>query len=257
MKYEDPTIIRDWFRLVQNTIAKYRILDKDIYNFDETGFQMGVISTAKVITGAERSRKPVSIQPGNREQVTAIDCISVRGWTLPPVIIFEGKLHQSTWYSDTRPLDQALGVSDNGWIDNELGLTWLKRVFEKHTVYRTKGVYRLLILDGYGSYMAPEFDLFCKEYLIIILCILPYSSHLLQSLDVGCFAVLKRLYRRQIDGYIRNGLNHIDKADFLEVYYAVYIQSMSLANIQSSFAATGLVPYDPERVRTLKAKYLV
>jgi hypothetical protein len=36
-------------------------LDEDIYNFDETGFQMGVISTAKVITRAERAR-PVSVQ---------------------------------------------------------------------------------------------------------------------------------------------------------------------------------------------------
>jgi hypothetical protein len=66
-KCEDPTIIREWFRLVQNTIAKYRIHDEDIYNFDETGFQIGVITTAKVITGSERSSRPVSIQPGNRE----------------------------------------------------------------------------------------------------------------------------------------------------------------------------------------------
>ena len=66
-KYEDPAVIREWFHLVRNTIAKYGILDKDIYNFDETGFQMGVITTAKVITGAERSNRPVSIQPGNRE----------------------------------------------------------------------------------------------------------------------------------------------------------------------------------------------
>ena len=47
---------------------------------------------------------------------------------------------------------------------------------------------------------------------------------------------------------MRNGLNYIDKADFLEVYYATHTQSITLANIQSSFAATGLVPYDPERV---------
>ena len=100
-KCEDPVIIRDWFRLVRNTIEKYGILDEDIFNFDETGFQMGVISTAKVITGAERSRKPVSVQPGNREWVTVIDCIVSSGWALLLVIIFEGKLHQSTWYSDT------------------------------------------------------------------------------------------------------------------------------------------------------------
>jgi hypothetical protein len=50
-------------------------VDEDIYNFDETGFQIGVISTAKVITRAERSRRHVSVQPGNRKWVTAIDCI--------------------------------------------------------------------------------------------------------------------------------------------------------------------------------------
>jgi hypothetical protein len=142
-KCEDPTIIRDWFRLVRNTIAKYGIMDEDIYNFDETGFQMGVIATAKVVTGANRG-KPVSVQPGNREWVTVIDCISSYGWNVPPVIIFEGKVHQSTWYSDTLPLDWVIGVSENGWTDNELGLTWLKHVFEKHTTHRMKGVYRLL-----------------------------------------------------------------------------------------------------------------
>src|SRR6266487_4393824 len=64
-KYKDPTIIQEWFQLVQNTIAKYRIYNKDIYNFDKTGFQIGVITTAKVITSSEYSNQPVSIQPGN------------------------------------------------------------------------------------------------------------------------------------------------------------------------------------------------
>lgn len=76
-------------------ITKYGILDDDIYNFNETGFQIGVISTAKVITRAEKS-KPVSVQPGNREWVTAINCISAYGYCMPPVIIFEGKVHIST-----------------------------------------------------------------------------------------------------------------------------------------------------------------
>ena len=66
-KCEDPTVIREWFWLIQNTIAKYGIQDEDIYNFDETGFQMGVITTAKVITGSEQANRPVTIQPGNRE----------------------------------------------------------------------------------------------------------------------------------------------------------------------------------------------
>lgn len=45
---ENPRIIQEWFHLVHNTIAKYGILEQDIYNFDETGFSMGMTSTAKV-----------------------------------------------------------------------------------------------------------------------------------------------------------------------------------------------------------------
>jgi hypothetical protein len=75
-----------------------------------------------------------------------------------------------------------------------------------------------------------------------------HSSHLLQPLDVGCFVVLKRLYGRQIEGLMRNGVNHIDKQDFLEAYYNTRKETMTQANISSSFAATGVLLYDPERV---------
>ena len=47
---------------------------------------------------------------------------------------------------------------------------------------------------------------------------------------------------------MRNGVNHIDKHDFLQEYLIARTESMSIANIQSGFAATGLVPHDPERV---------
>jgi hypothetical protein len=64
-KCEDPSIIRGWFRLVQNTIAKYGIRSDDIWNFDETGFMMGVIMAGMVVTGSERQGRPKSVQPGN------------------------------------------------------------------------------------------------------------------------------------------------------------------------------------------------
>ena len=109
-------------------------------------------------------------------------------------------------------------------------------------------MYRLLILDGYSSYLTPEFDLFCQEHSIITLCMPPHSSHLLQPCDVGCFAVLRRRYGQQIESYIQNRVNYIDKHDFLKAYFITRTQSMSIANIQSGFTATGLVPHNPERM---------
>jgi hypothetical protein len=64
-----------WFKLVENTKAKYGIHDNDVYNFDKTGFQMGVISSTKVFTGAERCGQPELVQTGNCKWITVIQSI--------------------------------------------------------------------------------------------------------------------------------------------------------------------------------------
>jgi hypothetical protein len=244
-KCEDPTIIREWFQLVQNTITKYRIQAEDIYNFNEIGFQMGVIPTAKVITASERAGQPVSVQPGNQEWITVIESVSSLGGSLPPLIIFEDDI--STWYTDI-PADWILVVRDKGWTDDFLSISWLTEIFEKHTNYRTRGVYRLLIFDCYGCHTSSEFDLFCSEHKIITLCMPQDSSHLLQPLDVSCYPVLKKSYRRQIEEYMQVGINHIDKPNFLTAYVLARREAIILDIIRSGFAATGLVPYNPNQV---------
>ena len=54
---EDPEVVSAWFTLVEDTKVKYGIHDNDVHNFDETGFQIGVIRSMKVVTGAERRAK--------------------------------------------------------------------------------------------------------------------------------------------------------------------------------------------------------
>ena len=62
---EDADAINAWFRLVVNMKAKYSILDCDFYNFDETGFMIGMIEPSMVITRAERKGRRKNVQPGN------------------------------------------------------------------------------------------------------------------------------------------------------------------------------------------------
>jgi hypothetical protein len=99
VEVEDPKLISLWFKLVGDTIAKYGVTEEDIFNFDKTGFQMGVILTSKVITSSDRKGRLRTKQPGNRKWVTTIEAVNVRGWVIPPFIIFNGKLHLSTWYN--------------------------------------------------------------------------------------------------------------------------------------------------------------
>ena len=76
----------------------------------------------------------------------------------------------------------------------------------------------------------------------------PHSSHLLQPLDIGCFAVVKRSYGRLVEMKMRTGTNHIDKHDFLEAYPSARIEAFKSETIKNSFGAAGLVPFLPDRV---------
>jgi RecB family endonuclease NucS len=62
---EDPELIGAWFRLVDNMRTKYGVLDCDFYNFDETGFMMGIITPRMVVTRADRRSRSKAVQPGN------------------------------------------------------------------------------------------------------------------------------------------------------------------------------------------------
>ena len=68
-----------WNRLVRNTKAKYGILDDDTYNFDETGFMMGIIFPGMVVTTSEGRGKAKLAQPGNREWATVMQGVNACG----------------------------------------------------------------------------------------------------------------------------------------------------------------------------------
>ncbi|EED21283.1 conserved hypothetical protein [Talaromyces stipitatus ATCC 10500] len=235
-KCEDPKIIQEYFDRVREVILEYGILPEDIYNFDETGFAMGLRATAKVITGSDRYARPKLLQPGNREWVTAIEAVNSIGWALPSYIIFKAKKYTRLGWFEDLPDDWKINISDNGWTTDKIGLEWLKTHFIPLTDGRTLGKYQMLILDGHGSHLTAEFDRTCTE------------NNIIPPLDVGCFAVLKREYGRLIEQRMRLGFNHIDKIDFLTAFPKARTMAYKAQTVRNSFMVTGLVPFNPDRV---------
>jgi len=245
---EDPEVIDAWFKLVEETKAKYGVHDDDIHNFDETGFQMGVIGSMKVVTGSERRTRPTLTQPGDREWVTVIQSICAAGHATPPFIIYKGRVHISAWYEETSiPRNWKLSVSENGWTNNALGLEWLKH-FDAHTKARQVGAYRLLILDGHESHLNQEFKDYCLENKILTLCMPPHSSHILQPLDVVCFSLLKLKYSQRVRDLARKRIFHINKEGFLPAFRDAFFNVFTTENCQKAFEASGLVPINAQVV---------
>ena len=244
---EDADALTAWFKLVENMRAKYGIQDADLYNFDETGFAMGVIGGTTVVTGSERRGRRKKVQPGNREWSTAIN-ISGDGYSAPPFLLVKGSVHLANWYTESNiPHDWVIKPTPNGWTDHNTGLDWLKH-FELHTKSRTVGAKRMLVLDGHESHISADFEAYCNEHNIITISLPPHSSHLTQPLDVGIFSPLKRAYGAEINLFIRAHINHITKVEFLSAYHTAYNKVMSKENIAGGFRGAGLIPHNPAAV---------
>lgn len=81
------------------------------------------------------------------------------------------------------------------------------------------------------------------------MCRLPsYTSHKLKPCDIAVFAPLQAAYREQVDRLEGGGVNVIGKEHCTSLYSPARIKAFTSRNIKAGFAASGLVPFNPERV---------
>jgi hypothetical protein len=73
----------------------------------------------------------------------------------------------------------------------------------------------LLIIYGHESHKSIAFQDLCEENMIIALGMPPHGSYLLQLLDVGCFAPLKRAYGEEVRSLANSHIEYINKKAFL------------------------------------------
>jgi hypothetical protein len=105
-----------------------------------------------------------------------------------------------------------------------------------------------LSYDGHESHVSDAFEKYCQDNNIITLCIPSHSSHITQSFDVGCFSVMKRMYGREIEDFIKAVVTHITKLEFFYAFKAAYERIMTSENVRAGFRGAGLAPFDPQAV---------
>jgi hypothetical protein len=239
--------VSGWFKLVAETVIRYQIKQSDIYNMDEKGFAMGQTGKQKVIALKQKMSTFMS-QPGNREWVSLIECISGDGDLLPAFIIFKAKVQKKSWIDELEQ-GNTLAISKKGWTNNELAMEWFRRVFDVYTRKRQQGEYRMLIFDGHASHITNEAIRFCIDQKIILLCLPPHSTHILQPLDVGFFQPLATRYRSALVQEVKlDSCANIDKNDFIKLYQQARRETATPSTIASAWQKAGLFPFEPESI---------
>ena len=79
-------------------------------------------------------------------------------------------------------------MSPNGWTDDFIGSEWFEKSFiPQATIQNTSRMPILLPVDGHHSHESLKIIDLAIKHNIIILCLLPHTTHKLQPLDVGVF----------------------------------------------------------------------
>lgn len=99
----------------------------------------------------------------------------------------------------------------------------------------------MLIFNGFESHIHIELIEYCLDHKILTFCLPAHTLHVLQPLDVGVFAALKKYYKQEV-----NRLSYaIDKNEFPNLLARARQKAFSIQNIAAGFRATGTWPYNP------------
>ncbi len=93
----------------------------------------------------DRKGVTTALQDGLREWIIVLACVCADGTALSPSLIFQsasGTL-QSLWTEaiDLQKHSVFVTSSLSGWTNNDIGLAWLKEVFERETSQKARSRY--------------------------------------------------------------------------------------------------------------------
>jgi hypothetical protein len=84
--------VQGHFKEFDHVVKKYRVKDDDVSNFDESGFQIRVVTGDQVYVSLD-CEVIYSADPDNRELVTVVAMINYGGTKVLAIIIFKGAYH--------------------------------------------------------------------------------------------------------------------------------------------------------------------
>lgn len=241
-----------WENLV-SIIIKYNIPPENIWNFDEKGFIIGLCGRYIVYCRRSRENPGRLPQTGNRQSTTDGETISAAGKVIPPYIINRGKVHTANKfrYVKVGVLDGAsFANAPEGVMHANLSIDYFEHHFERHTRPLMKTAaqggsdHRVLLWDSHASHTTLDVRYFGVSQKIH-LCTYPgHQTHKLQPLDVGIFSPLQHAYNMLLQEWTDNNRYcAMGQAEFFLLLSRAREIAITEKNIQSAFAATGMVPF--------------
>lgn len=243
------TFIRNWFSEVKNLLKEDLEILKDpqrVFNMDETAM---CLAPKGGLFLAEKGKSTYYVSASSdKENITTLFTVNASGEIAPPLTIFKyERLPQAC--IDKAPPGWGIGKSENGWMTYVSFYEYFTNVFDNYLVDKNIPKPVIVFLDGHVSHLSYELSVFCKNHQIILCCLPPNATHILQPLDVAVFAVLKKQWQKFVKNW-RTNYNGMDiqKFDVPKALAEIIEKEDFAQTIKAGFKCCGLYPFDPDGV---------
>lgn len=237
-----------FYRLLRNTMRRLEIKECHVWNCDEKGIIMGKLSGKEKVIVRAGTKRPTLLTDASREFVSTLETINITEEVLPPFIVWQGKTHRRGMYrwGGVHERDATFTATPSGYMDDEAGFEYILEHFDSHTRPKAVRSWRLLIVDGHSSHIYWRVIQYALSRNIQMICLPPHSTHIMQPLDVGCFGVLAKAYKKHLRAWmLKNPTTRFNKEHFWEVLSQARDNTYTVETIQSAFKASGCWPINP------------
>ncbi len=224
---------------------KFRLMGVDcsrVYNVDETNV---FFSQEPIFTYAKRGSRTVSIKGADSAQrCTVMLRGNLAGGKLSPFIIFKGAntrmgyIKKELEIGDGYPKDMVYGVQEKAWMDEELMLEWIEKVW-KPEVEGNEQTY--LILDECRTHLTTSVrNAFAECRTEIELIPGGYTSKL-QPMDVGINKPFKNHIRAEFHNWLVVNRKTRPSRQSVSEWVSGAWNAISASVVRNSFRGAGLV----------------
>ena len=192
----DREVINKYFDMLEETIQENGLTNRpaQIFNCDETGLPL-THKPPKVVAHVGQ-KHPYTVTSNEKAQITVLACGNAAGYCIPPMVVFDRKTLKLEMTTGEVP-GTFYGLSETGWMNTELFEEWLKNHF---LLYASPARPLLLLLDSHTSHYQLDVLRIAAAEGVIIFCLPPHATHILQPLDNGAFGALSNTGAKHVIG---------------------------------------------------------
>jgi hypothetical protein len=244
--------IHSWFDkvglyLIENQFQHILGDPTRVYNGDET--MVFLHPETREVLAMKGARDVYEIEHACAKlNITTMFTFAADGKVVPPMIVYP-YVRIPLEIQESVPADWGIGRSEKGWMTSELFTDYVENIFVPFLQNNEIQLPVIYFVDGHGSHLTYEVSECCKKNQIILICLFPNATRIMQPADVAAFKPLKTNWSKLVDDWRAKNpgciLTTKNVAPLLKEAVKIFENKSIIIN---GFRACGLFPFDKDGI---------